>query len=436
MKNMNRREGKKIAVMAAIIMGLMMFAFMPAASATVTSFTVTPVKGLAGAIDSYNALVTTDGVTTINVTIPAGFIAVVPMSGGVEIARVDFWNSSTKAYYGYATITANDTDPTTMVDVYCKFQVGGDELVMSTTRTMNYGMGDTTTFKSGFTSDTSEVKIKLPTETKKGSINITIDCTAFKLDDVSIDIGQFVRNPTTAGDYTFNADGVDEIVHLIAAGGCGAVFRNGLWYLDTNGDHMTDICFLYGAASDIALVGDVNRDGRNDDAVFRGNGVWYVDTTGNHHTNMCFVYGELGDKPIVGDIDRLGVDDTAVFRAGTWYVDTTGNHHTNMCFVYGTGGDVPLVGDFDHDGLDDTAVFRGNGVWYVDRTGDHHTDDCFVYGKVGDKPMVGDINLDGFDDIAVLRHGTWYVDTDGDHMTDLCYVYGATGDLTIGGYFR
>jgi hypothetical protein len=63
MKSMNRKEGKKIAVMAAVIVGLMMFAFMPLASATVTSFTVTPSTGIAGAVDSYNALVTTDGVT-------------------------------------------------------------------------------------------------------------------------------------------------------------------------------------------------------------------------------------------------------------------------------------------------------------------------------------------------------------------------------------
>jgi uncharacterized protein YraI len=74
MKSMNRRESKKIVVMAAIIVGFMVIAFMPFASATVTSFTVTPSTGLAGAVDSYNALVTTDGVTKINITIPAGFM--------------------------------------------------------------------------------------------------------------------------------------------------------------------------------------------------------------------------------------------------------------------------------------------------------------------------------------------------------------------------
>ena len=438
MKIMNREKGKKIAVMAAVIVGFMVIAFMPAASAGVTSFTVTPGTGLAGVVDSYTALVTTDGVTEIGITVPAGFIAVAPIMGGVQIARVDFWNSSTKAYYGFATITSNNADPTTKVDIHCDF--GG--LTVSIPQTVNYNPGALNTFVSGFECDHSAATLKLPTEDDDGWINIAIDCIDcpcfsenWRLDDVSINIGQFVRNPTTAKDYVFSADGVDETVRIIAPGGCGAVFRNGPWYLDTNGDHMTDINFVYGTVNDIPVVGDVNGDGRDDDAVFRA-GVWYVDTTGNHYTNMCFVYGTAGDKPLIGDFNQDGRDDTAVFRAGVWYVDTTGNHYTNMCFVYGTAGDKPLIGDFNQDGRDDTAVFRA-GVWYVDTTGNHYTNMCFVYGTAGDQPIVGDINQDGRVDTAVLRGGgTWYVDTTGNHITNLCYRYGATGDLKIGGYFR
>jgi len=208
MKSMNRREGKKIAVMAAIIIGFMMIVFTPFASATVTSFNVTPGTGLVGDfVDSYNASVTTDGVTKINITIPAGFIAVTPITPGVQIARVDFWNNS--GYYGYGNITANNANLTTMVDIHCKF--GGDEI--TTTQPINYTAGATTTLKSGFAIDTSEAKIKLPTETLNGSINITINCTDFQLNDVKIAIGQFVRNPGE-GDYVFTADEVPETVQL------------------------------------------------------------------------------------------------------------------------------------------------------------------------------------------------------------------------------
>jgi hypothetical protein len=37
-----------------------------------------------------------------------------------------------------------------------------------------------------------------------------------------------------------------------------------------------------------------------DYGVFR-NGRWFIDTTGNHKTNLCFWYGTTGDIPVVGD---------------------------------------------------------------------------------------------------------------------------------------
>jgi hypothetical protein len=167
-----------------------------------------------------------------------------PMSGGVEIARVDFWNSSTKAYYGHATITSNAANPTTAVDIYCEF---GNDVVTTTNKTINYTAGATSTFKSGFPSDTSSAIIKLPTETEGGSIKITINCTAFKLEDVSINIGEFVRNPLAPSDYyPFIADGKTAWVSITAPIGRGAVFRNGMWYADTDGDHQTDIWYQYG----------------------------------------------------------------------------------------------------------------------------------------------------------------------------------------------
>ena len=196
MKRMNRKENKKIAVMTAVIMGFMAIAFMPMASAAVgvvTDFTVTPTTGIAGAVDSYNVLVTTQGVTTIDIAIPPGFIAVAPTTGGVEIARVDFWNSSTKAHYGHAIITSNKSNPTGLVDIYCEF--GGD--AMTTQQFVDYTAGVETTFVSGF-GDTSSAKIKLPEETKKGYINITIDPTAFQLEDVIIPQKKFVCKPAAA----------------------------------------------------------------------------------------------------------------------------------------------------------------------------------------------------------------------------------------------
>jgi hypothetical protein len=357
MEIMNRRESKKIAVMAAVIVGFMMFAFMPMASAGVTSFTVTPSSGVVGVVDSYNALVTTDGVTRINITIPAGFIAVVPATGGVEIARVDFWNSSTKAYYGYATITSSSGHPTTEVGVYCKF---GDDAI-TTTHPISYAAGATNTFKSGFAGDTSSAIIKLPTEGTEGSIKIAINCTAFHLDDVMIAIKQHVRNPTTAGDYDFIADGVTETVSITAQKGRAAVFRHGWWLADRNGDHKTDVYVLYGNPGDKPVVGDIDNNGINDIVAFR-NGWWLVskeDHTGTDWTKS-FVWGQTGDLPVIGDIDNNGISDIVAFRNGWWLVlkeDHTGTDWAKS-FVWGQAGDKPVIADIDNNGDLSSGVKR------------------------------------------------------------------------------
>jgi hypothetical protein len=335
MKSMNRREGKKIAVMAAVMVGLMMVAFMPAAAATVTSFTVTPSSGVVGAVDSYNVLVTTTGVTSINITIPAGFIAVAPATGGVEIARVDFWNSSTKAYYGYATITSNIANPTTEVDIYCKF---GDDAI-TTTQNVNYAAGALNTFLSGFASDTSSAIIRLPKETVDGSIKINIHCTAFHLDDVMIAIRQSVRNPTTAGYYDFKAEEQVATVTIKSSGGLGsAVFRNGQWFIDKTGNQKTDKYFWYGWAGCDPVVGEFGSD---DYGVF-DDGEWFIDTDGDQKTNLHFWYGWAGLIPVVGDFNGDGSDNYGVFDDGEWFIDTTGNQKTNLRYWYGTANDKPL----------------------------------------------------------------------------------------------
>jgi len=431
MKSMNRKESKKIAVMAAVIMGLMMFAFMPAASATVTSFTVTPSTGLAGAVDSYNVLVNTDGVTSINITIPQGFIAVTPATGGVEIARVDFWNSSTKAYYGYGTITSNIANPTTQVDIHCEF--GG--ATATTTQTVNYNPGATNTFVSNVGGDTSSAIIKLPTETVDGSINITISCTAFYLDDVMIAIKQFVKNPGV-GNYDFFADGVKETVTITTPSGRGTVFRNGRWFIDTDGDHVADRSFWYGLTADIPVVGNINQydEGQDDTIIFR-NGKWFVDTTGNHVADDGFWYGIVNDLPVVGDINQDGRDDTVIFRNGKWFVDTDYNHVADDEFLYGPTNYLPVVGDINQDGRDDTVIFK-DGNWIFDTDYNHVTDGSFWFGLTGDIPLVADIDRDGLDDTAVFRNGKWFVDTNYDHIADMGYWYGIAGDDPVMGLFR
>jgi hypothetical protein len=171
--------------------------------------------------------------------------------------------------------------------------------------------------------------------------------------------------------------------------------------------------------------------GLDDIGIFR-NGVWCVDTTGNHIADLVFGYGIPGDVPLVGDIDQDGTDDIGIFRNGIWCVDTTGNHIADLVFGYGIAGDVPLVGDIDQDGTDDIGIFR-NGIWCVDTTGNHIADQVFGYGIAGDVPLVGDINKDGTEDIGIFRNGIWCVDTTCNHIADLVFGYGIAGDVPLVG---
>jgi hypothetical protein len=318
------------------------------------------------------------------------------MSGGVELVRIDFWNSSTKAYYGYATFTANDTYPTTKIDAY--FELGG--ATARTTQTVDYTPGATNTFVSHVGGDESSVRTKLPTETVKGSINVTINCTAFYLDDVMLAIKQFVRNPLTAGDYVFSADGVDETVTITAPSGRGTVVRDGWWYVDTNGDHICDDLFAYGIGTDTPLFGDIDQDGEGDSIIVR-DGWWYVDTDHDNIADEIFAYGIGTDTPLVGDIDQDGATDTIIVRNGWWFVDT----------------------DYDHIARD--------GWWYIDTDYDHSPNDAIAYGLGSDIPLAGDIDFDGSGDMTQVRNGWWFVDSTYDGVVDYYFAYGLGSDIPL-----
>jgi len=404
MKSMNKKEGKKIAVMAAVIVGLMMFAFMPMASAGVTSFTVTPSTGYAGAVDSYDTLVTTDGVTSIYIPIAGGFLAVEPVSGGVQIARADFWNSSTKAYYGYATITVNNTDPA-KVDVYCKF--GND--VASSTQDVDYTAGATNTFESGFASCTSTVIIKLPEEAQKGCINLTINCADFKLDDVMIAIGQFVRNPTTAGTYTFYAEDEPATVTIKATGDYGSgVYRNGRWFLRTEDSPYATVYRVgWGRATDIPVTGDWNGDGIDTIGLYRA-GEWILsDSITTPSRDYDVWWGRATDIPVTGDWNGDGIDTIGLYRDGEWIfsnsIDTPSRDQTTW---WGLATDIPVTGDWN-GGTDSIGLYRA-GEWILSNSITTPSRDYdFLWGLSTDIPVTGDWNDDGTDSIGLYRDGEW-----------------------------
>src|SRR5690606_27005538 len=96
-------------------------------------------------------------------------------------------------------------------------------------------------------------------------------------------------------------------------------------------------------------------------AVFR-DGIWRRDTNGDgkrsdhDHTGE---FGRHGDKPIAGDFNGDGVDEIAIYRNGAWYVDTNNNgmiDAEDQVIQLGDENDIPVAGDWNGDGRVTPAV--------------------------------------------------------------------------------
>jgi len=126
---------------------------------------------------------------------------------------------------------------------------------------------------------------------------------------------------------------------------------------------LIDHVFLYGTPGDHPLVGDWNGDGVDTIAVFR-DGIWRRDTNGDgKHTDSDHQgqFGHHGDKPLSGDFNGDGIDEIAIFRDGTWYIDSNNNgviDDDDLVLQLGKAGDIPVVGDWNGDGRDEPAVFH------------------------------------------------------------------------------
>lgn len=89
-----------------------------------------------------------------------------------------------------------------------------------------------------------------------------------------------------------------------------------------------DRVFTFGQQGDLPLVGDWNGDGTDTIAVFR-NGQWHLDVDGDGQFTEMDVraqFGRAGDIPASFDWDRDGIDNLSVYRQGKWIVDLNGNH--------------------------------------------------------------------------------------------------------------
>jgi PKD repeat protein len=208
--------------------------------------------------------------------------------------------------------------------------------------------------------------------------------------------------------------------------------------LDYNLDHVPDAKTPYGIAGDVPVVGNFTPGGLTGIGVYR-NGIWYLDTNRDGVADRMVGFGGIpGDIPLTGNFTGPGSADTLViYRSGIWYVDENLDGTVNRTFGFGgVPGDIPLVGDIDGDGVADLVIYR-NGTWYVDTTRSGTVTMVFGLGGVpGDVPLLLDWDRDGKADLCIYRNGVWYVTTKRDGTVQASFGFGASGDVPLAGRFH
>ena len=207
--------------------------------------------------------------------------------------------------------------------------------------------------------------------------------------------------------------------------------------VDDGFDHSPDSRIAFGMAGDIPLVGNFTNDGLTSLVIYR-NGVWYLDTNRDGVSNQTVGLGGMpGDVPLAANFTGPGwTDDLVLYRAGTWFVDQSRNGTVDKTFHFGgVAGDIPLAGDINGDGIADLVIYR-HGTWFIDTNRDGVADLVVNFGGMPqDIPVLFDWDGDGKADLCVFRDGVWYVNTKRDGTVQAIFGYGTTGDIPFGGHF-
>ncbi|MDR0871166.1 MAG: FG-GAP-like repeat-containing protein, partial [Planctomycetaceae bacterium] len=112
----------------------------------------------------------------------------------------------------------------------------------------------------------------------------------------------------------YNATTAGDTAHYVSVAWTPMPMNQSVWYVRDKSGRITRKA-KFGPDGGIPLVGDFNGDGIADLAVFH-NGNWYIDVNGNGEWDEEDLWCELGsssDQPVVGDWDGDGKTDIAVF---------------------------------------------------------------------------------------------------------------------------
>lgn len=154
------------------------------------------------------------------------------------------------------------------------------------------------------------------------------------------------------------------------------------WYIRESAANFRFRGEQFGLASDLAVPGDYDGDGKFDVGVQRltannGPASFYYLNSNNGAFNGV-QWGLSNDYAVPGDYDGDSRTDIAVVRdvAGTlnWYIRRSGGTTPGALLSYAwgaSGSDLLAQNDYDGDGITDVAVWRDtNGTFYIRKSTD------------------------------------------------------------------
>ncbi len=240
----------------------------------------------------------------------------------------------------------------------------------------------------------------------------------------------------------FNGDGKDDIV-TFTGGTLGDVYvglSTGAGFL--GGAKWHD---WFAPGAEVAAVGDVNGDGKDDIVTFTGGtlgDVYVALSTGTSFgpgQKWHEFFAPAGEFPAVGDVNGDGkADIITFFRGPVTSADVYVALSNGAGFgagqkwhdLFAVGAEQPRVGDFNGDGKADIATFTCDAnadVYVALSTGATFAGTTIKWNDffctAGEFPYIGDYNGDGRDDIVVFTKAA----------TNDVYVGLSTGSGFLGG---
>ncbi|MEW2146316.1 N-acetylmuramoyl-L-alanine amidase [Micromonospora vinacea] len=253
----------------------------------------------------------------------------------------------------------------------------------------------------------------------------------------------FGLNDETLLSGDFNGDGRDDVVAFThgSLADVHVALSNGSSFAVATKWHD-----WFAPNAEVAAVGDVNGDGRDDIVAFTHDGagdVYVALSTGSSFTGTALKWHEYfsiaGEYPALGDVNGDGRDDIITFTQGPVAAsDVIVALSTGTAFgaaqtwhdVFAVGAELPRVGDINGDGRDDIVTFTCNAdadVYAAVSTGTSFVGTTVKWNDFfclpGEFPYLGDFNGDGADDVVVFTKGT---------LNDV-YVGLSTGTGFLGG---